>query len=292
MKKIAEALREAFLKPGTSTCFCIKLVSVEGEAFGFTTLDTDIQFDDGIHNIVYDSTQELSPQNIQQEAAYESDNTELTGWFNDVIEQMALAGRFDSAEVTIYRIAYLRKELGAEVVAYGSLGEVDFSQDNDGKRKVEYRGLTQQLQTKTIPLYSLTCRAKFGDDRCGMVFQWEAATVTSVTDNPFLVLTVSGPAQIDDYFNLGVLEGLTGDNAGAQIEVETWNTTGEIKLSFMAPFAFKVGDTLRIRRDCNKTEAMCLAYGNIINMRAEHLTPVQDRSVMVPGANIKSVGAQ
>jgi uncharacterized phage protein (TIGR02218 family) len=292
MKQTPGNFQEALRKPGTSTCFLIKIVASDDAVYGFTTLDTDVTFNDGIHNVVYDSRQELSPQNIQQEASYAADNTELDGWLEDVTEQIALAGRWDSAELTIYRIMYLRKDLGVEVVGYGTVGEISFSQDGDGKRKVEYRGLTQTLQNKTVPLYSLTCRAAFGDERCGMPFVWQTGTVSVVTDNPHLVFTITGVAQADGFFNLGVIEFLTGQNAGAVLEVETWLTTGAIKLSFLTPYPVEIGDTLRIRQDCLKTEAACLAYGNILNMRAEHLAPVQEKALMVPGAQVKSVGAQ
>jgi hypothetical protein len=111
-----------------------------------------------------------------------------------------------------------------------------------------------------------------------------------VGDNPYVQFTVAGVAQPDDYFQLGIIEFLTGQNAGATIEVETWLASGVVQTSFLLPFPASVGDTLRIRKDCGKTEADCIAYGNIVNMRAEHLTPVQDQSLMVPGAYIKSEG--
>lgn len=292
MKTISAPLREALLRRGTSTCFCIKIVDNSGTAYGFTTLDSSIRFNDGIHDIVYDAKQELAPRNIQQEASLETDNTELEGWFDELIEQLALTGQLEQAEVTIYRVPYLKKQLGAELVGFGSLGEVSFSQDGNGKRKVEFRGLTQALQNKTIPLYSLTCRAEFGDERCGMPLVWEEAEVSANSDNPQLVFTVSGLSHIDGYFDLGIIEFLDGDNAGAQMEIETWLATGAVKLAFLAPFPIADGVQVRLRQDCAKTAAACKAYNNIANMRAEHLTPSQERAIMVPGANIKSPGSK
>lgn len=292
MKKIPIVLQDAYNKPGRSTCFLVKIVRKDGTVSGFAALDADVTFNDGIHSITYDAFQELRPQNIQTEANYDVDNTDLVGWFNTAMEKLVLAGAFAMAEITIYRVAYLNLSAGPEVIAYGTVGAVDFSTDRKGKRTVAYRSLMQQLKQTVNEPYSLTCRAAFGDERCGMPFVWSPAAVGAVGDNPYMALVLSGVVAADGYYDFGIIEVLTGDNAGAELEIESWLSTGVVQLSFLAPFPFKVGDTLRIRRDCGKTEADCLAYGNIVNMRAEHLTPVQDRSIMVPGAYIKSVGAQ
>lgn len=291
MKKIPTPLQVNLSKPGTSTCFLVKIVCKDGDVLGFTTLDASVTLDDGLHNVTYDATQELRPQNLQQEANFSVDNTDLSGWFNADLEKLVLSGKLDFAEITIYRCSYLKLSAGVEVLAYGTVGEVDFATDSRSKRKVEYRGLIQQLQQVVVEQYSLTCRADFGDERCGMPFIWHTGAVASVGDNPYLNFTVSGIAQADDYFVLGVIEFLSGDNTGKTLEIESWTSGGVTQLSFLAPFPVKVGDSVRLRQDCDKTATACKAYGNIVNMRAEHLTPVQDQSVMVPGAYIKSQGA-
>jgi uncharacterized phage protein (TIGR02218 family) len=292
MKNLSPTYLRAISKVGRSTCFCVKIVSTDNTVLGFTTLDASLTFNDGFHTVKYDAYQELRPQNIQQEANFESDNTELTGWFTQEIEQLVLAGILDVAEVTIYRVLYLEVSAGLEVVGYGTVGSVDLSADGDGKRKVEFLGLTQKLQRHIIDLYSLTCRASFGDERCTMPLTWTPGTISAVGDNPLTSFTISGVVQPDDYYILGVIMFTSGKNSPKSIEVETWKATGEVTLSFPLPYPAVVGDSLKIRRDCDKTETMCKAYGNIINMRAEHLMPVEDQALMVPGAYIKSVGAQ
>lgn len=292
MKKIPTPLVVSLNKPGTSTCFLVKMVSkVDGTAYGFTTLDANLFFNDGRHAIWYSATSELRPQNIQQETSYETDNTELAGWFDDAVANLVLAGNFDSGELTIYRVAYLNLTYGAEVVAYGLVGEIDFSVDDNGRRSVGFRGLTQLLQNKIVPLYSLTCRAGFGDERCGMPFVWANGVVTVVGDNPYTQFAISGVTQPDNFYELGIINFTTGANAGADMEIESWQANGNLVLSFLTPQPVKIGDVVRIRQDCNKTFTNCKSYNNVVNMRAEHLTPTQDKAVMVPGAYIKSTGA-
>lgn len=288
--EIPVQLLSSLKRPGRSTCFLVKVVDNDQVAYGFTTTDTIVNFDDGYHSVGYKPNQEMRPMNIQSSSDMDVDNTELEGWFGPEIEQLVLAGKFSRAEITIYRVSYLRLSYGAEVVAFGTIGEIEFSTNAQGKRKIEYRGFAQLLKQHVNDLYSLTCRVPFGGPECGMPLVWENATVTTVEDN-YLRFQVSGIARPDDYFTLGVVEFTSGDNNTAQLEIESWTSDGWITLSFPTPYTIPVGATLRIRQDCDKTETACKAYGNIINMRAEHLTPTQDQSLMVPGAYIKSQNA-
>lgn len=291
MKTIPLALMTALAKPGRSTCFLIKAVCKDGTVMGFTSLDANVRLNDGIHEVVYSSRQQMQPQNMQQDINYTVDNTNLLGWFDEELEKLVVSGKMDLAELTIYRCTYQVLSNGVEVVAYGNVGEVDFAENARGKRKIEFRSLMQQLKQVVNEMYSLTCRAQFGDERCKMPFVWETATVVDV-DDPHLIFTLDGVDQDDEWFDFGVIEFTSGDNVGATLEVETWKTSGLTTLSFVTPYPVQVGDELRIRRDCGKTFTDCKNYDNVINMRAEHLTPVENSSLMIPGAFVKSVGAQ
>lgn len=291
MKTIPALLLDSYGRPSNSTCYAVRIATKTGENFGFTTVDADLRLDDGSGLLTYSAYDELRPQNLQEDLTLEVDNTDLLGWFNKELETKVLAGLFNYADISIYRLNYLRPEFGMEIMAHGTTGEIDFAQDAQSRRKIEFRSLKQQLTQTPNPMYSLTCRNDFGDENCGMPFSWEAATVSSIGANPFMQFTVTGIARPDDYFNLGVIEFTSGPNAGATVEIESWNDSGLVTLSFLPPFAVSNAIGVRLRRDCGKTETDCKNYGNIINMAAEHLTPVQDRSLMVPGAYIKQQGS-
>lgn len=290
MKRIPIQLQQVYDKPGRSTTFCVKVVSRSGNVYGFTNLDDVVRFDDGEHFVEYDPTQALVPQNIQQTFDMDPDNTELHGWFSNTLKDLIAAGEFNSAEITVYRVAYLRLSAGAEVVAYGLIGTVQYSAAHSGKRKVEFRGLDELITVAQTELYSLTCRNDFGDEQCKMPFVWEDGVVEEVDDAQML-FRISGVARPDGWFVLGVVRFVDGENATAELEVETWEADGWIKLSFPTRQNINVGDNVRIRQDCDKTWTSCRAYNNVINMNAEHLAPVQDTSIMVPGAYIKSNNA-
>lgn len=282
-------LMETLRKPGRSTCFLVKIVEVDGTATGFASLDAQVRMNDGVHNLVYDPSQELRPQNIMNTADMEVDNTELAGWFKAAVEEKIVAGAFNSATITIYRVAYNQLAYGFEIIATGIIGQIEYSANKSGRRKIEYNSYTQLLKSKVNDPYSLTCRAAFGDDNCGMPLEWQNATIAEVDDER-MRFRVTGVTAVDGFFDLGVFMFDSGQNAGFDMEVETWTADGWVTLSFVTPFTITPGSA-RIRRDCLKIEQACLDYGNIINMRAEHLTPVEDQALMVPGAYIKSQNA-
>ena len=291
-KNIPILLLDAFGKRGTSTCFLIKVLTREGLVYAFTTADFVVRFDDGLGIVAYKPDEELRPQNIQSTADMTVDNTKLVGWFKQAVEEKVVSGAFDAAEINIYRVAYLKLWAGYEIVAYGTVGEIEYSSDAKDKRKVEFRSLTQQLTANANQFFSLTCRADYGDDKCGMPFVWYAGTVELIPgENEYLIFKVNGVAQPDDFFELGVINILDGPNAGADLEIESWKADGTLKLSYVSPYPLEDGISVRLREDCGKTETNCIEKGNIVNMRAEHLTPTEDQSLMVPGAYIKSQNA-
>lgn len=286
-------LVDALAKPGKSTCFLIKVKSKLTDAvYGFTTLDAALRFNDGVNDILYRAYNVLNPQNIQSSWDIKDvDNTELHGWFDDVVGQAVTAGLLGGAEITIYRVAYNHLSYGAEVVGFGTVGKAEFSASKQGSRKIQFRGLGDALLTKVNPVYSLTCRNEFGDKRCGKPFIWEPATVLEVYNNlmAFKVTDISRPA---DYYNFGVVKFIDGNNANVQMEVEHWEADGDVKLSFLTPYPIVSGTEVWFRRDCDKMDLTCInTYNNILNFNGEHLTPVQDQSLMVPGAYIKSNNA-
>jgi hypothetical protein len=82
------------------------------------------------------------------------------------------------------------------------------------------------------------------------------------------------PPHADGFFVPGVVEWLTGANAGRQNEVEEYDsTTLTVTLVIPTYATIMPGDTFQIRRDCDKSKTMCIAYANLNNMRGEPETP-------------------
>ncbi len=290
MKNIPIQLQTLYEQQTRGTCFLIKIVSQDGlRVFPFTSLDATIRYDDGDHNLLYHPTQALLPQNMQWTSEMESDNTELHGWFNAVVKAAMLSGSLNSAEITIYRVAFYHIGAGAEIIGYGRLGKVEYAANKQGKRKIEFMGLDHILEQASNPLYSHTCRWGYGDENCGMPFDWHNGVVTEVaTGYPRTRFKVSGVTAADDFFNLGMALFTDGDNETADPEIDTWTSDGWVWLGWPTPANIEVGAAVRLRVDCDKTPATCKSKGNILNIGSEHLLPSQETAIMVPGAYIKS----
>lgn len=294
MKSIPVALQSHLDGDATTLCLLTRIACKDGTVIGFADLDVDIAYDDGDGTVTYEAENGgLAPQRLQASSDLTVDNTELQGWVSSsgITEAQIRAGLFDYAQVRIYRVNYMDTSQGHEIVATGTAGETVFSANG---WKTEFRSLVQQLRQPISKLYSLTCRAKFGDAQCGKSFTWVSGTVTSVgveTDRLF----DSGVSGADDLYNLGVVEWLTGDNAGGQMEVDDFGS-GEFVLSLAMPYAIQVGDTFRVRKDCNKewddASNGCLfhwAGDRALHFRGEPHIPVADGGAsMIPGTEIGS----
>jgi uncharacterized phage protein (TIGR02218 family) len=309
VKTIPAQLLAHYQLHAITTCLLVKVECVgtyAGTVLGFTNLDIDVTYADNPAvvdsagdpiAITYQAENGFTPRRLAQTSALSGnesvDSSELDGVISasGITEGMVRAGLFDSAKVTIYRVNYEDLTAGRhEVVAYGRAGATVYS--NEGWR-TEFRSLSQLLTQPISQPYSLTCRAQFGDARCGKAFSWTNGTVSSVgleNDREFSDTSLHAA---DGFYDIGVVEWLTGDNAGAQMEVESFTETSAqatFALALAMPFAIQVGDTYRVRQDCGKTFAeWCRdVHNNTDNFRGENLIPV-DGTAMVPGAEIKKV---
>jgi uncharacterized phage protein (TIGR02218 family) len=303
MKTIPLALRNHMTLDATSWTLLMKLVCKDGTILGFTRLDVNVTYNDGGGDLVYTSDQGFTPERLQAAADLGVDNTDLQGWYalGGITEARIRAGLFDFARVWVYRVNFMDLSQGHEIWAAGTLGE---SKYNETGWTTEFRSLSQQLKQPLCQLYSLTCRARFGSKPIGTVgapfterkpcnedLVWASGTVTSLGAETDRIFTDTGRSEADGFYQPGVIEWLTGSNAGAQIEVYTF-ASDQFVLLLPMPYPIQIGDTYRVRQDCDKTFTMCKdRFSNTLNFRGENLTPVQDAdSIMVPGANISTVG--
>ena len=89
------------------------------------------------------------------------------------------------------------------------------------------------------------------------------------------------PLAPDGYFAPGVVQWVTGANAGRENDIESYTAaTGAVVLSIPTYAPIAPGDTLQIRRDCDKSKTTCISRGNFPNMRAEPELPRADGSAL------------
>lgn len=281
-------------EPGTTLCFLVKITCKDGSIFGITSLDQDVTYDDssGDGPITYSAAIGQDQSALDTTSDLEVDNSEAIILLSDAAPFTAQAietGALDYAEYIIYRVNWQDLSLGHVIVQAGTTGAVKVQDDIAGL--IELRGLPQKLKQNFVEQYSLTCRARFGggsyaDGRfpCGFDAStlWINRTVDTVDstepDRIFDVNTtpvVNGPNGALS-FAPGLVEWLTGDNAGLTIEVE--EVVGStVSLRFGTPFDIQATDTLRMRPDCDKSWITCRdSYNNHLNFRGEPFIPITD----------------
>lgn len=290
MRTIPSTLLTSIQSGQTTLCRLLKITCKDGDVYGFTDLDVDVSYDDGTDDITYSASQGFTPSQIATSNNLSVDNADLDGILanvsiDGVTEQDVQTGKLDFAAAAIYQIDY-NNPVEHTILGEGTIGEVRIE---DGMFKGEYRSKSQQLKQQIVQSTSKTCRAKFGDTKCGYDFtsEWVAGSVTSVDAESDRILTDSSLAQADDYFVPGIVEWLTGDNAGKSCEVEAFSG-GEITLTFPVPFVIDAADTFRIRRDCDKFDSTCKnTWNNLPRFRGEPFIPTgEEGSLQTPGADL------
>lgn len=291
MKIISPELMAHKRLPATTLCRLLLVICKDATVFGFTDLDLDVTYDDGQGSQVYEASHGFMPSAIQLDGGLAVQNADLTGLIatldTGIDKDVIRSGKLDGATVKIYQVNYVDLTQGHEWLAYGNLGQVTYQ---DGEYIAEFRSRSQVLkQINVCQAYSLTCRAQYGDAKCGKALAWVDGTVTAQAPETTVSFTDSSLTQTAGYFVPGIVEFLTGQNAGWSVEVTAF-VGGTVSLLLPVYYPILVGDTYRIRIDCNKhsDESGCKSadrWGTEwwAHFRGEPNIPVGD-AVQTPGA--------
>ena len=289
----------------TSDCRLWKIMpkaTSGGSIFGLTSLDHNIEYDDGSGDgvLTYMSRHGYTPYNIETTADLAVDNSEMEvllaefevdGFTSDAIRR----GVYDDARFVEYLVNYLALDHGHVILSSGTVGRIH--QLDNMVCFPESRSLTQTLKQKSIiELGSNNCRvAKLGDERCKIDVDalWVAAAVTAVGLETDRVLTVDGPALANNQIWPGLVKFITGANAGRSFEIEG-NVGNVITLAIPTEEPIAAGDELEYRPDCTRLWSgpnSCQTYNNRANFRGEPKRPVSEsEQLMAPGAGSSSAG--
>ena len=261
-KYIPPALQSHYDGSAVTVTLIMRIRTKSGSVYGFTDLDVDLPYDPSdydpgntgddwglIDHKALNGGFELS--RLEGAADLSVDNAEATILPGDdsITPQQLIAGYLDSADVRIYRVNYMDLSMGHECVAVGKLGNQRLSRNSGA---LEFLSLVSQLKQPEAELQTITCRHVFGGPGCPKAFTWTDGEVTAVDgDEPRRIFADSGLSPGDDAFVPGVVEWLTGDNAGIEMDVEQ-NTAGTFALMLPMGYTIKIGDTFRVRPDCTK----------------------------------------
>jgi uncharacterized phage protein (TIGR02218 family) len=302
---------QAHLDTGaTTTCGILRIEPVRPgySVIGLTDLDRNVDYDDGDGEVTYLAPVGFTASAYVATADFAVDNAESKSLFPEfdvpqLTEADINAGVYDYARYKLMLVNYEDLTQGHAILSTGTLGEM---KTIDGLAFMgELRSLFQQFRQSIVERDSLTCRATFGSQSadssdastapkierfpCGVVVDglWADFEVSQIGVESDLVFSLGGI--VGGNFAPGLVEWLTGANAGRQYEVSSYDsTTGIVTLSFPTAFPIVEGDTGRIRPDCTKQwsgPSSCFTYNNRLNFRGEPFIPTGDAgSTSTPGA--------
>lgn len=305
MKTIPAPLQAHYDSGQTTLCYLLKIVPLQGAAFGVTSLDVDVDYDDGGGELTYSAVTGANVSAIESSSTLAVNNAEAMLLIDTDLTQADInAGVLDYAKFYLYRINWANKSDGHELRQAGRTGQVRAHNELAGI--IELRGLAQQLKQNYIDQYSLPCRARFGSALGEELFPclfdastlWQTLGVGAVGTETDREFTADGtPAATGPNgalpFVVATLKFLTGANAGLTVETETV-AGAAITLRFPTPYAIEIGDSFQIRPDCEKRFAEdCVAlFDNGLNFRGEPWIPLTEEAPgQSPGAYVKGLGA-
>lgn len=275
-KSISSGLEAHVALDATTLATLWKITRKDGEVFTFTDHDVDIWYD----GLRYEAAAGFTASEIATNGRLSVDNLEVASYFDSasILEVDVAAGKWDRARVDVMRINYANVSQG---VYYQRRGETGVFSLKGNRYVAEARGLMQYLANNVGRVYVAPCDATLGDARCGVDLDASPAlrksfTVEAVASR--MQFTDSALTDANEWYQFGVVEWLTGANAGAKMEVRSSTSAGVIALQLPMVADIAVGDTGTIAPGCDKRGDTCRdKFSNKINFRGFEDIPGVDR---------------
>lgn len=283
MKQISAELAAHIAGEVTTLATCWKLTCRDSAILGFTDHDRDIHFD----SITYRAATGFTPSAIANSTSLSVYNLDVEGMLTDgsITESEIMAGRYDFAAIEIFEVNYNDLTQGALKLRRGWLGEISMHKQ---QFIAEVRGLTQSLSQTIGELYSPSCRASFGDNRCKVNAGDYTVTGSVTTLLSSQEFHDSARSETTGSFGFGIINFTSGANTGLSMEVKEYILMaaggGQIVLALPMPHPVLIGDNYTLIQGCNKTAQACHErYNNIVNFRGEPHVPGLDRMLETAG---------
>ncbi len=282
MKDISEELKSHLAEEVTTLATCWRLKRRDGVVIGFTDHDRDIEFGEDC----YIASSGFTASAVQSTSGMAVDNLDVEGMLtSDFIKDNDLhAGIYDHAEVEVFMLNYANTAQGKLPLRTGWLGEVSYG---NGRFTAEIRGLSQRLSQKIGSSYSPTCRALFGDAKCGKdKSDFKTTAEVSSAENR-QIFEAAALGNETGYFNYGLVKFLTGANEGLSMEVKDFRHS-KVTLALPMPYQMQEGDEIEIFAGCDKVFKTCCAkFDNAANFRGEPHVPGTDKILETAGTRSK-----
>lgn len=277
MKQFSQSL-QTHLDSGTTTlAWCWRLSRNDGAVFGFTDHDLSLTFD----GTTFEPESGFTASEIRSGSDLSVDAQEAEGVLTSetITETDILDGRWDNATVEIWRVNWADTSQRV-LMRRGAIGLV-----RRGRLHfvAEMRSLAHVLGQTVGRTFQASCDAALGDARCGLdindpAFKGSGTVAAIIGDRGFAATSLGAFA--DGWFALGVVNWISGANAGRSAEVLSHTATGpDVKITLLeAPVrSIATGDTFDIFAGCDKRFETCQSkFANAVNFRGFPHIPGQD----------------
>lgn len=231
MKNISNALKAHLQQEVTTLATCWKVTRLDGLIFGFTDCATDIFYE----NIKYSASTGQNASNVKTTSQLNVDNLDVVGnlggidsSFTDVLdapfltEQDIRTGLWDLAAIEIFMVNYNDLTMGKLILRKGTIGEIKTGRS---QFTAELRGMTQPLQQEFGRIYTPSCSANLGDNKCKV-------NLSNYTFNGTVSSVIDQHSWVDNSLtqtNSSIVLNITNIAAGSTTVIESPNhglTTG------------------------------------------------------------------
>lgn len=261
------------------------------DPLGFTSLDSSVTL--AAHSLTFFPTAGLHPSTTESESGKPS-NFELRGIFESVgvTEADLLAGKWNGAEIELWRMNYADLTMGEEVLFRGVISHFTDHQDYF---KAEIVGLANRMSTNFGGMTSRICRrVRTFTDFPGECGYQDPTTHGFDSQRQVIADTIISRLAIDfdgyesvpaDFYTNGKAECLTGENEGIAREIQSGVVSGgllHVVLKRAFPLTVTAGDDFELTVGCNGTLERCMYLDNVIERHAEDYIPGIEKAAKVP----------
>lgn len=278
----------------------VKVTLRGGDVYGYTSWDEPVS----ISGVDYLPNEGISLSQISSSIGTNVDNSEVKGSVaaTRLSDADFASGVWRFATFEVLLVDMQDPSAGSTVLQSGGIGKISVA---DSAVTVELFGLSAKFKGSTGRLAAKDCDCwRVGDGRCRLNLAGVVAdgahvgtdvqstrTVSAVTSNR--EFTFSGEPAGDEFYSLGTVEFLTGNNAGLTLEVkkhEEISGTAKITLRLLAQYDVEIGDTAKLTVGCNRklryedvgeTEdrigCTCEELGNVLHHKGLHYLPGNEK---------------
>lgn len=249
-----------------------KIERTDGTMFRFTSHDRKIT----VGMETWNPVGGFNSSARRKEAGLKEQSSEFLG----VISSSAIttddlrAGRYRDAKITEQVVDWRYPWAGFFQTNVYFVDEVRW---NGELWEADVVGLTSKLEHQVGDIFTRNCSYQLYDpDTCQAdkpTFSLFGRQVETLTSRRLFRAYDTGPTSIpfagfaDDYFALGEIEWLDGNNVGLKSNIRSYTQTSrEIELQLPTPFDIQVNDTFNIAAGCDKRRDTCInKFSNFIH---------------------------